>query len=83
MYGERNILRSQRHNPSQIPSCKFYCIDSLHQWKLPDKLVIRQRDVTDIYDRYSYDAEKREALEALARCLHILASHLREGKTEA
>ena len=42
-----------------------------------------ERDVTDIYDRYSYDAEKREALEAWARRLHILVSDLRKVKTEA
>ena len=40
-------------------------------------------DVTDIYDRYSYDAEKREALETWARRLHVLVSNLREVKTEA
>jgi integrase len=41
-----------------------------------------EKDVTNIYDRYSYDAEKREVLEAWARHLHILVSNLREAKTE-
>ncbi len=40
-------------------------------------------DVTDIYDRYSNDAEKREALETWARRLRVLVSNLREAKTEA
>jgi hypothetical protein len=39
--------------------------------------------VTKVYDRYSYDAEKREALEAWARRLQIMVSDLREVKTEA
>ncbi len=40
-------------------------------------------NVTGIYDRYSYDAEKREALEVGARRLNVLVSDLREVKTEA
>ena len=40
-------------------------------------------DVTDIYDRHSYDAEKREALEAWASRLYVLVSNLREVKSEA
>jgi integrase len=40
-------------------------------------------EVTDTYDRYSYDAEKREGLETCARRLHVLVSNLREVKTEA
>jgi integrase len=42
-----------------------------------------EKDVTGIYDRYSYDAEKREALEAWAWRLNVLVSDLREVKTEA
>lgn len=39
--------------------------------------------VTKIYDRYSYDKEKREALEIWGRRLQILVSNLCEVKTEA
>jgi integrase len=39
--------------------------------------------VTKIYDRYSYDKEKREALETWSRRLTILVSDIREVKTEA
>ncbi len=39
--------------------------------------------VTKVYDRYSYDREKREALEAWSRRLTLLVSGLRELKTEA
>lgn len=47
------------------------------------KLNHVEKDVTNVYDRYSYDAEKREALEAWARRLHVLVSNSREAKTEA
>jgi hypothetical protein len=40
-------------------------------------------DVTGIFDRYSYDAEKRGALEAWARLLHVLVSNVRKVKIEA
>jgi hypothetical protein len=36
-----------------------------------------ERDITAVYDRHSYDAEKREALEAWARRLTAIIS----GKT--
>jgi integrase len=39
--------------------------------------------VTKIYDRYSYDKEKREALEAWSKHLTLLVSDLREVKSEA
>jgi len=39
--------------------------------------------VTKIYDRYSYDKEKREAMEAWSRRLTLMLSDLREVKTEA
>jgi integrase len=39
--------------------------------------------VTTIYDRYSYDREKREALEAWSRRLTIMVSELKEVKSEA
>ena len=42
-----------------------------------------ERDVTGIYDRYSYDSEKREALEAWARRLNVFVSDLREVRNEA
>lgn len=38
--------------------------------------------VTKVYDRYSYNKEKREALEAWGRRLMIMVSDLREAKTE-
>ena len=40
-------------------------------------------DVTDIYDRYSYDAEKREALETWVSRLHVPVSNLRDVKSQA
>jgi integrase len=39
--------------------------------------------VTAVYDRHSYDNEKRAALEAWARRLTLLVSDLKEVKTEA
>jgi integrase len=39
--------------------------------------------VTKVYDRHSYDKEKREALEAWGRRLQLIVSDLREAKTEA
>jgi hypothetical protein len=42
-----------------------------------------EREVTAVYDRHSYDPEKREALEAWAKKLQILVSGLHEIKTEA
>jgi hypothetical protein len=33
-----------------------------------------EKDITAVYDRYSYDAEKREALEAWSRKLLMLVS---------
>lgn len=42
-----------------------------------------EKDVTLIYDRYSYDKEKREALEAWGKRLSILVSELREVKSDA
>jgi len=41
-----------------------------------------EREVTAVYDRHSYDPEKREALEAWAKRLQILVSGMREVKTE-
>jgi integrase len=38
--------------------------------------------VTKIYDRYSYDAEKREALEAWSKRLMLMVSDLKEVKSE-
>jgi hypothetical protein len=37
----------------------------------------KEPGVTAIYDRYSYDKEKREALEAWSRRLQIIVSGLR------
>ena len=42
-----------------------------------------EKDVTLIYDRYSYDKEKREALETWSKRLMLLVSELRELKSEA
>jgi integrase len=39
--------------------------------------------VTAVYDRHSYDKEKREALEAWSRQLTIMVSDLKEVRTEA
>jgi integrase len=39
--------------------------------------------VTQIYDRYSYDKEKREALESWSKRLVLMVSALKEVKTEA
>jgi hypothetical protein len=39
--------------------------------------------VTQIYDRYSYDKEKREALELWSKRLALMISALKEVKTEA
>jgi integrase len=39
--------------------------------------------VTEIYDRYSYDKEKKEALEAWSKRLMLIASDLKEVKSEA
>jgi integrase len=39
--------------------------------------------VTKIYDRYSYDAEKKEALEVWSRRLTILVSDLKEANSES
>jgi integrase len=39
--------------------------------------------VTQIYDRYSYDIEKREALEIWSKRLLLMVSDLREIKSEA
>jgi integrase len=39
--------------------------------------------VTKIYDRYSYDKEKREALEAWSKQLALMVSGLKEVKSEA
>lgn len=38
----------------------------------------KEPGVTAIYDRYSYDKEKREALEAWSRRLQLIVSGLRE-----
>jgi len=38
--------------------------------------------VTKIYDRYSYDAEKKEALEAWSRRLMVLVSDLKEASSD-
>ena len=37
-----------------------------------------EKDITSVYDRYSYDKEKREALEAWSRRLQVIVSGLRE-----
>jgi integrase len=42
-----------------------------------------EREVTAVYDRYFYDTEKREALEAWSKRLQVLVSDLHEVKTEA
>ncbi|RPH32137.1 site-specific integrase [bacterium] len=42
-----------------------------------------EKDVTGIYDRYSYDREKREALEAWRRRLMLIVSDLKDVKSEA
>ena len=42
-----------------------------------------EREVTAVYDRHSYDAEKREALETWSKRLQVIVSGLREVKTEA
>jgi len=42
-----------------------------------------EQDVTAIYDRYSYDAEKRAALEEWSKRLMLMVSDLREVKSEA
>ncbi len=39
--------------------------------------------VTKIYDRYSYDREKREALEAWSKRLMVMVSDLRETRSGA
>lgn len=39
--------------------------------------------VTAVYDRHSYDNEKRAALETWARKLTLMVSDLKEVKTEA
>ena len=39
--------------------------------------------VTKIYDRYGYDKEKREALEAWSKRLTVMVSDLKEVKTES
>jgi hypothetical protein len=39
--------------------------------------------VTAVYDRHSYDIEKRKALEDWARKLIMIVSDLKEAKTEA
>ncbi len=39
--------------------------------------------VTKIYDRYSYDKEKREALEAWSKRLILIVSDLKELKADA
>ncbi len=39
--------------------------------------------VTAIYDRHSYDKEKREALEAWSKRLTLMVSELKEAKLEA
>jgi hypothetical protein len=38
----------------------------------------KEPGVTAIYDRYSYDNEKRDALEAWSRRLQVIVSGLRE-----
>jgi hypothetical protein len=40
-------------------------------------------NLTAVYDRHSYNAEKREALDDWAIKLQILVSGLREVKTDA
>jgi integrase len=42
-----------------------------------------EQGITAVYDRHSYDKEKREALETWSRRLTILVSDIREVKTEA
>jgi integrase len=42
-----------------------------------------EKDVTGIYDRYSYDAEKREALDAWGKRLMLMVSELRAIMTDA
>ena len=39
--------------------------------------------VTAVYDRHSYDREKREALEAWSKRLTLMVSELKEVKSEA
>ena len=41
-----------------------------------------EREVTAVYDRYSYDAEKREAFEAWSKRLMLIVSDLRAVKSE-
>ena len=41
-----------------------------------------EKDVTGIYDRYSYDAEKREALDAWSKRLTLIVSELRAVTTD-
>ncbi len=41
-----------------------------------------EREVTAVYDRYSYDAEKREALEAWSKRLMLMVSDLRAVNSE-
>jgi hypothetical protein len=43
----------------------------------------KESEVTAVYDRYSYDKEKREALEAWSKSLQMMVSDLQEVKTEA
>ena len=38
--------------------------------------------VTKVYDRYSYDKEKREGLEAWSKRLMLMVSDLKEVKSE-
>ena len=42
-----------------------------------------ERDVTAVYDRYSYDAEKREALEEWSKRLMLTVSGLKIAQSEA
>jgi integrase len=42
-----------------------------------------EKDVTGIYDRYSYDQEKRQALEEWSKRLTLMVSDLREVNSEA
>ena len=39
-----------------------------------------EREITAVYDRHSYDAEKREALEAWSRRLQLIVSDLKKIK---
>ena len=42
-----------------------------------------EREITAVYDRHSYDAEKRDALEAWAKRLMVIVSEAPGGQKSA